>query len=282
MKELPISIQEKIDRYQPVRVGEFTLYPVTVEKVRLFSIARPALEFAQQSLPVALLSVPILDAFYKMELQSAAETGAITGLLPAAILAMILSLRLVDGSDPEELLKRALIVPDGADRSSLKAICFLDENNEIFVSVSPRQFQRMRPIIAAQNGVEMPSETANPEILEMERLMAEKGAEGLDPKLYDKIIYAAQGNGISEEEIYGWPILKLDRHCAVLTRKTDYLAVQLAAMSGMVKFKDGNPVPSPYFARRKTGLSSMRSLDSAGNGADAAVRSKQNKTENTA
>ena len=281
MKELPISIQERIDRYQPVRVGEFTLYPVTVEKARLFSIARPALEFAQQSLPVALLSVPLLDAFYKMELQSAAETGAITGLLPAAILALILSLRLVDGNDPEELLKRALIVPDGADRNSLKAICFLDEINEIFSSVTPRQFQRMRPIIAAQNGVEMPSETANPEILEMERLMMTQETSGLDPKLYDKIIFAAQGCGVSEEEIYDWPLLKLERNAAVLVRKTDYLAVQLAAMSGMVKFKDGNPVPSPYFARRKTGLSSMRSLDSAGNGADAAVRSKQNQTENT-
>ena len=80
MKELPISIQQKIDRYQPVTVGDFTLYPVTVEKSRLFSMARPALEFAQQSLPVALLNVPILDAFYKLELQSAEQSGAVTGI----------------------------------------------------------------------------------------------------------------------------------------------------------------------------------------------------------
>lgn len=279
MKELPISIQQKIDRYQPVTVGDFTLYPVTVEKSRLFSMARPALEFAQQSLPVALLNVPILDAFYRLELQSAEQSGAVTGIFHSAILALALSLRLVDGVEPEELLENVLIVPDAADRNKLREVRFLTEAGTL--SVSPRQFQRMRPIMAAQNGAETPDETANPEILEMERLMSEKDAEGLDPKLWEKIIYVAQGNGISEDEIYDWPILKLERHTAALTRKTDYLAAQLALMTGMVKFKDGNPVPSPYFSKRKTGLSSMRSLDSAGNGADAAVRNKQNQTENT-
>lgn len=279
MKELPFSIQTKIDRYQPVRVGNFTMYPVTVEKARLFSMARPALEFPQQSLPVALLNVPILDAFYKMEMQTNAETGKITGVLLAAILALALSLRLVDGEEPGELLSRVLIVPDGADPSKLREIGFITDTG--IVSVTPRQFQRMRPIMAAQNGVELPSETANPEILEMERLMNQKEQEDIDPKLCDKIIYVAQGNGVSEDEIYDWPILKLERHTAILTRKADYAAVQLASMTGMVQFKGGNPVPSPYFAKAKTGLRSMRGIESAGSGAENAVRSQQTNTNDT-
>lgn len=279
MKELPVSIIEKIDRYQPVTARGLTLYPVRVRDARLFSLARPALEFAQQSLPVALLNVPLLDAFWKMEQAAIAETGISTGLLTGAILSLTLALRLVDGKEGENPLNGVLPVPDQARPDTLKEIQFKSADGVI--RVTPRTFQKIRPILAAQNGAETPSETANPEILEMERLMMTQETSGLDPKLYDKIIFAAQGCGVSEEEIYDWPLLKLERNAAVLVRKTDYLAVQLAAMSGMVKFKDGCPVPSPYFAKRKSGLASMRELDSAGSGADAAVRNKQNQPENT-
>lgn len=279
MKELPVSIIEKIDRYQPVTVRGLTLYPVRVRDARLFSLARPALEFAQQSLPVALLSVPLLDAFWKMEQAAIAETGTSTGLLTGALLSLTLALRLVDGKEGENPLSGVLPIPEQARPDTLKEIQFKTADG--VVRVTPRTFQKIRPILAAQNGAETPSETANPEILEMERLMTAQETSGLDPKLYDKIIFAAQGCGVSEEEIYDWPLLKLERNAAVLVRKTDYLAVQLAAMSGMVKFKDGCPVPSPYFAKRKSGLASMRELDSAGSGADAAVRNKQNQPENS-
>lgn len=279
MKELPVSIIEKIDRYQPVTVRGLTLHPVRVRDARLFSLARPALEFAQQSLPVALLSVPLLDAFWKMEQAAIAETGTSTGLLTGALLSLSLALRLVDGKEGENPLSGVLPIPEQARPDTLKEIQFKTADG--LIRVTPRTFQKIRPILAAQNGAETPSETANPEILEMERLMTAQETSGLDPKLYDKIIFAAQGCGVSEEEIYDWPLLKLERNAAVLVRKTDYLAVQLAAMSGMVKFKDGCPVPSPYFAKRKSGLASMRELDSAGSGADAAVRNKQNQPENT-
>lgn len=279
MKELPISIIEKIDRYQPVTVRGLTLYPVRVRDARLFSLARPALEFAQQSLPVALLSVPLLDAFWKMEQAAIAETGASTGLLTGAILSLTLALRLVDGKEGKNPLNGVLFIPEPAKPDTLKEIQFKSADGVI--RVTPRTFQKIRPILAAQNGAETPSETANPEILEMERLMTAQETSGLDPKLYDKIIFAAQGCGVSEEEIYDWPLLKLERNVALLVRKTDYLAVQLASMTGMVKFKDGCPVPSPYFAKRRSGLASMRELQSAGSGADAAVRSQQEQNTNT-
>ena len=279
MKELPISIIEKIDRYQPVTVRELTLFPVRVRDARLFSLARPALEFAQQSLPVALLNVPLLDAFWKLDQTAIAETGTQTGLLTGAVLSLMLALRLVDGKEGEKPLSGFLPVPEQARPDTLKEIQFKSADGVI--RVTPRTFQKLRPILAAQNGAETPSETANPEILEMERLMREQETSGLDPKLYDKIIFAAQGCGVSEEEIYDWPLLKLERNVAVLVRKSDYLAVQLASMTGMVKFKDGNPVPSPYFAKRKSGLVSMRELQSAGNGADAAVRGQQDQNTNT-
>ena len=274
MKELPISIQEKLERYQPIKKGGYTLYPVRVADYRRFSVARPALEFAQQSLPVALLSVPLLDAFYKLELQNHSENREPSGFFASAVTALELALRLGDGEEAdggEEI--RALPIP-GKTNDTLKEILFLRGQEQI-ASVTPQKFQSLRPIIAAQNGIQIPDEEANPEILEMERLMEQNERANLEPKMWEKIVYVSQGSGIQEEEIYDWPLLKLERHAAILQRTTDYLAAQLAALSGMVKFKDGNPVPSPYFGRQKSGLRSLRDLQSPESGVDAAARDHQ-------
>jgi hypothetical protein len=116
----------------------------------------------------------------------------------------------------------------------------------------------------------------------MEAMMAKKDMEGLEIRLSDKVIFAAQGCGLPEEEVWGWPILKLDRNVEILRRRLDYLAVTTGQMSGMVSFKDGNPVPSPYWGRKRSGLASMQSLGAVGNGAaENAVRAKENQPINT-
>ncbi len=276
MKELPIEILDKIDRYEPVTVEGITLYPVRVSESRAFEFGRVALEFVQQSLPVAYLSVPLLTAFYQMDLDALQTTGQVSGMLSSAVALLYLSLRLGEGMEPSERAKRTLILPDENNPRKLREIRFLGEEGQ--VSVSPRQFGRLRPVIAAQNGIRLASETANPEILKMEAMMAKKDLEGLEIRLSDKVIFAAQGCGLPEEDVWSWPILKLDRNVELLRRRLDYLAVTTGQMSGMVSFKDGNPVPSPYWGRKRNGLASMQSLGAVGNGAaENAVRAQENK-----
>lgn len=279
MKELPIEILDKIDRYEPVTVEGITLYPVRVSESRAFEFGRVALEFVQQSLPVAYLSVPLLTAFYQMDLDALQTTGQVSGMLSSAVALLYLSLRLGEGMEPSERAKRTLILPDENNPRKLREIRFLGEEGQ--VSVSPRQFGRLRPVIAAQNGIRLASETANPEILKMEAMMAKKDLEGLEIRLSDKVIFAAQGCGLPEEDVWSWPILKLDRNVELLRRRLDYLAVTTGQMSGMVSFKDGNPVPSPYWGRKRNGLASMQSLGAVGNGAaENAVRAKENQPIN--
>lgn len=275
MKELPIEIQDKIDRYEPVTVEGIKLYPVRVSESLAFEFGRMALECVQQSLPVAYLSVPLLTAFYQMDLEALQTTGQVSGWMSSAIALLFLCLRLGEGMEPMERAKRTLILPDENNSQKLREIRFLTEEGP--VSVTPRTFARLRPVIAAQNGIRLPSDTANPEILKMEAMMAKKELEGLEIRLSDKVIFAAQGCGLPEEEVWGWPILKLDRNVEILRRRLDYLAVTTGQMSGMVSFKDGNPVPSPYWGRKRSGLASMQSLGSVGNGAaENAVKAHEN------
>ena len=279
MKKLPIDIQNRIDRYQGVTVDGITVYPITVENLHFFGAARAALDVVPLSLPVAQMSLPILDAFYQLDLEEMKSTGKTNGMLASAVLLLRLALRL--GVSEKEGLKASeiRILPDKQKPNRLREIVFTPQDGNV-IRVTPNNFQRLRPILAAQNGVEMPSETANPEILEMERLMAEKDLRDIEPNLPDKIIFVAQGSGVPEEEIWEWPILKLERHAALLRRKLDYLAVTTGQMSGMATFKDGNPVPSPYWARKR-GLASLQSLSSVGNGAaEAAVKSGQQQAIN--
>jgi hypothetical protein len=280
MKELPIEIQDKIDRYETVTVEGIKLYPVRVSESRAFEFGRMALECVQQSLPVAYLSVPLLTAFYQMDLEALQTTGQVSGWMSSAIALLFLCLRLGEGMEPMERAKRTLILPDENNSQKLREIRFLTEDGA--VSVTPRTFARLRPVIAAQNGIRLPSDTANPEILKMEAMMAKKELEGLEIRLSDKVIFAAQGCGLPEEEVWNWPILKLDRNVELLRRRLDYLAVTTGQMSGMVSFKDGNPVPSPYWGKKRSGLASMQSLGAVGNGAaENAVRAKENQPINT-
>lgn len=271
MKELPLSIKEKIDRYQPVTVDGITLYPVPVSETRWLSVGRISLEFMQQTLPVDLLSVPLLDALYQLDLRELKEHGIAKGYIASALILLCLALRLGRGEEVERTASTARIAMQPNDPERIAAITFF-RSGEAPISVSPKQFAKLRPIVAAQNGIELISDTANPEIIAAERLMVEKEMQGIDANLADKVIFVSQGSGVPEEEVYNWPILKFERHAAVLRRKLDYLAMMQAQMSGMVTFKDGNPVPSPYFAKKQSGLRSLQSANAISAQAEAAIQ----------
>lgn len=272
MAELPYTIRKKIERFEPVSVEGIMLYPVTVDEIEEFSQCRPALEFLQQSLPVAMMSVPLLDAFYQIDLKAVRETGNATGLLSRAIVLLLLALRLGRGKSMDKRIGQAFPIehPDRPGRLD-KLLLVSDDEQQIY-EITPRLFQRMRPIIAAQNGVELESDEANPELVQAERDIAELNGAQLDVNLCDKISWVAMRCGIEEREVYEWPILKFQRRSAILKRELDYLIFGIGQAGGMVKYKNGNPCPSPCFARKETDSAAMIPLgEFAGGSAVQAV-----------
>ena len=92
--DLSLQINKAIRRYEPVEVGALTLYPMCVRDFETFQLARLALEAMQQSFPVALMSMPILQAFYKLDYEAASKGETVTGLTSSALLGLALALRL--------------------------------------------------------------------------------------------------------------------------------------------------------------------------------------------
>lgn len=265
MNGLSPEIERLINRYRPVIFEGLTLYPVTVENYEIFTFCSPALGFMQQSLPVAMLAKPLISVFFEMELAEA-HTNKPSGengepekpgnLFTRSIIALILALRLGEGMPMPERLKRVQLAFDRKTGKKLEALIVITDGGKP-IEISPVKFGRLRPVIAAQNGIEIPPLDANPELVEADRAVRMMNAPKLEMVLEDKVSFVALASGADEDEIYDWPILKFNRRSIAAERVLSYLIYGIGEHSGMVKYKNGNPCPSPYFRRKQQSLGMM-------------------------
>lgn len=246
MNELPMQMQKLIDCYKPIETDGFVLYPIRVANYQEFLIARRAIGFVIQTLPIELMSVPILQAFYKIDYEKIVNGENASGLFAAAVISIALSLRLNQGDeDAEAMFKRMIVVPNHNDQSKLECVKFtLDGIEE--KTITPVQYAKMRPIIAAQNGIHLASDLDNPELLQAEEDLANAKAPKLEYKTSNLVYAAAALTGKEEEEIYGWPILKLTNRLSSFKRILDYMICGIGEAQG-ASWKGGNPNPHPWF-----------------------------------
>lgn len=276
MQDLSPEMAKAIRRFEPIETEGLTLYPICVKEINEFTTARPAIEFMQQSLPVALLSKPLLQAYYQMELDAAANGQPGSGLFYKSILFLLLALRAGEGLTAEKRMELVELEPNEKDPMRLKSVLVF-AGREV-KRITPMQFQRLRPILAAQNGIELVSENANPELVQAERDLAEMNASKL---IYDvKALKAtiATVSGADESEMENWPILKLMCRRDAVQRLVGYITCSFAESQGG-KWKHGNPYPSPLYDREIDycgGLIDMSTF--AGGAGMRAVQNAGNKT----
>lgn len=261
MEKLPTKYLKLVNKYKPIEIDGLTLYPFTVERYEEFLIASKALGYMQQELPIQLMSIPLLSAFFKMDVEKVMSQEQTTGLYISAIIALVLALRLVkDDEEIAEACKRMVPVTDANDPTKLKYLAFEDEDTGELRTITPIQFITLRSVIAAQNGIEIPDELENPELVQAEKDLAEKKAPKLNMSEIDLVSAAAALTGVDEEEIYSWPVLKLTRRLGTFRRIIDYVICGIAEGNGS-SWKNGNPVPHPFFERLKEGSDALISMD---------------------
>lgn len=276
MQELPFNIKRSIRKYEPIETEGLTLYPVRVSEFEEFLTAKPALEVLQQSLPVALMGIPLLSAFFKVDC-GASELPP-TGMFSLALLGLTLSLRLGEGAELKQRLELWRWTCDKEDGTKLKDLrCMLHGEEQIVIT--PVQYQRLRPIIAAQNGVKLESEDANPELVQAEKDLAE-GNLRLDAGIEHLISFVSALSGTDETEIEEWPILKLQNHAEALRRALDYHACFISEGQG-VKWKGGNPVPHPWFPRERSESAALMPLGEFAGGAGERAVAQQSANAQT-
>lgn len=269
--KLPFAIDKLIRRYKSITTEGLTLYPITVEEMDEWLIARQAIEVMQQSFPVRFLSKPLLQVYYELDYLPAVLGHEVqsTGLWGCAMLALALALRLGQGLPPEKRILQLAPMIDRNDPTRLKAVRTV-LNGEETIDITPVQFQRLRPIIAAQNGVKLESDDANPDLVQAERDLAEMKNTKLNVTLEDKIAFVAGKTHTDEDEIYGWPIRKLDIYADVFAREDFFLANNIGGAFGGFG-KGGNPTPHPYYERETQASVHMALSDFADGAGERAV-----------
>ena len=267
--------KRQVDRYLPVTVEGVTLYPITVADIEAFYSTRAALEFMHQILPVELLRVPLLTALYQLELSlQTQDPGSTFDLFTKSVLLLALALRLGQGLSDEERIARCVVEFDPEKPLELRALRFRREAEGETV-ITPSMYEKIRPVIAEQNGAEIPPYDANPQLILAERQILSSRIPDLKRDIHNKISWVAAKSGVDETDVYEWPILKFERRATVLQLELNYLIYGIASCSGLVKFENGNPCPSPYFQRDIDELPA-KMLSSIGNGAaEKAVRAAE-------
>lgn len=260
MDNIPLNIMAAIRRDQPVEIDGLTFYPVLMDEFEEFAAARESLELMQQTLPIKYLTMPFLSAVYALDYDLTKNGQPSTGMFARTLQLLALSMRILKGLPMQRRISSFQLNVDGDDPSILKKITFLKDGEER-LSITPMQFARYRPILAAQNGVELPDESANLDILESERILNEKNAKPLDTNIDDLIASIAVVTKCDESEIFNWSIRKFFLRRKAIDRILSFVVCGIGELNGRVKWKGGNPAPSWCFDKAK-GLSSA--LISAG------------------
>lgn len=249
MNNLPLYIKKTVSRYKPIEAHGLVLYPILVDEYESFLMARVALEVMHQSLPVALMRKPLLSAYYQMDYEALTSGQPIPGLFSCALLGLALSLRLGYGKDDAERIRMFQVRIDPDNPSDLVSVQFTDaDGNE--KTIEPSAYKELRKIIAAQNGVRLESETANPDIVKARKDM-NAGEDALDFNADALISFAAAMSHVDENEIYQWPILKLTRRTDAYQTMLAYLVCGISEASG-ASWKNGNPVPHPIYPKKES------------------------------
>lgn len=271
MSELPILIQKSIRKYEPITVDGLTLWPVLVREYDEFLVAKTALEVLHQSLPVRYVRMPLLSAFYQMDYEAKTSGDPLTGLFYVALLGLALSLRLGEGLEPVERVGLFQIAVERDKPEHLLRLRFADENGEEKL-IEPASYGELRKIIAAQNGVKLESDRADPDLVQAEKDLAEMNGAKLDATVEGLISGVAAMAGVDEREIDEWPILKLQRRQESYARILDYMICGFGQVNGTT-WKGGNPHPSPFFDKlNENGYGAHMALgDFAGGAGERAV-----------
>ena len=132
---------------------------------------------------------------------------------------------------------------DSSDIYKLVRIDVVQNGTEVTLSTKDLSFP-IRSILAEQNGLELPNESFNPELVQAERDIKQLRSLPLKYDIDTLISSVAYLSNIHERDIDDWTVLQFDNSVRAIERDKNYMLYHQAELGGMVKFTKGNPCPS--------------------------------------
>lgn len=254
--------QDAVQRGKPIMWNGLTLYPILVSDYLQFSDAKMGLMVAQQTLPVKYVCMRFLEALYAMDYDARMNGEQERGLFLRLLIFLRLAMRLPikKSEDGKEYVEMYIATSRDEPRklASIKV-----KQGDVNAEITPKNFGQLRTILAAQNGIELPDETDNPELIQAEKDIAAHNAPNLKPDFEALLYSAAVKTGAQPEDIYDWTVRRFALTEEAITRTTGHLIAALTEANGG-KYKEGNPFPSWKYDRNEGShaLISFESLQS--------------------
>lgn len=260
-------MKETLQRRQAIRNGEpitvcgLKLYPIRMPFYEDFLACRDAICLRLSSLPAKYAVQDYLSAIFAMEIDAQRQKDSIGhGLFGRVMRFFVLSLQL-----NEETADLSQIVRYSIDNGTIKiqSLSILQEGSA--KEITPLQFSsQIRKALAEINGLELPDEAENAELIadnEMRKELLNRGKKSLNQNIDDQIASVAYLSGAREADILTWTVREFELRRRAIDRDKNYTMYGQAELSGMVSFKHGNPAPSWCFDAVDNDLGSVSMED---------------------
>ena len=229
----------KIRHGEPIECLGLTFYPVKMARYEEFLEVKNAWTLRLTTLPAKYMVMPFLSALWALEYDSIMQTKKAVGFFERIIHFLYLTLRLE--YNKEGLAKSVRCLRE--DPRQLSHSVLIQKGKEI--EITPQEFAAyIRPLVAEQNGLEIPDESFNPELVQAEKDYAELHKAPLDYNTDSLIASVAYLSHLDESVIDDWTVLQFERRYKAIDRDKSFTLYRQAELSGMVKFPKGNPCPS--------------------------------------
>ena len=231
--------KSKIRRGEPIECMGLVFYPIMMSHYEEFLEVRNALTVRLSTLPLEYATKSYLTALWEMDLNTMFHSGKTVGLFERTIRFLYLSLRL--DYKKEEALNSVFW-----EKEDPRKLLYIEvTQDETVTKITPQEFaSRIRPLLAEMNGLELPDESFNPDLVRSEQDLreAKKAHVKVDPDtLIASVAYLCH---LDEKEIDNWTVLQFERRVKAIDRDKNFMLYRQAEMGGLVKFPKGNPFPS--------------------------------------
>lgn len=238
----------------PLTWHGLNFYPFLMREYDEFLRYRAVLSLRMGTLPAKYLSLDYLTALWEMDMDALKANGKAAGAFYSAIALCCIALQIDYTS--ERFLQENIVLASGPHGDAQIKYIVLTQDGHT-VNVAPQEFSReIRPILAMQNGVELPDESENAQLVKSEEerlaLAAECGDNGLQYSTDALVASVAYLSHVREKDIYEtWTVREFELRRAAIDRDKRYMLYAQAELSGFVSFKQGNPAKSWCYDPRR-------------------------------
>lgn len=240
-----IGRKSAIRRALPITECGLKFYPITMQDYEIFIQCKDSLTLRLGTLPVKYLTKNYVSAIFALEMDSIKSSDKNKGIFYRLLRLLYLSLRI---EMTVEMLNSSIFYVQKQDDIELQHI--LVKQDEKVVKLTPNDLSfKIIPVIAEQNGIELPDQSANIDLVVANEQKKEIENQKLKLKLdlNDKIASVSYLSRVPEREIDKWTVREFEARYNAIERDKRFMIYGQAEAGGMVSFKNGNPYPSWCF-----------------------------------